>query len=99
MVCGYSLDLIPRGSLVSLSVPLPNPGTPFTPMANLKMLIAAASSALDRERELECAATREDSNLSAASEVGSVYDGASVMGDGDDGGGRKMKSLSVLCKR
>ena len=68
-------------------------------MANLKMLIAAASSALDRERELECAATREDSNLSAASEVGSVYDGASVMGDGEDGGGRKMKSLSFLCKR
>ena len=68
-------------------------------MANLKMLIAAAS-ALDQEKELVCAETREDSNLSAASEVGSVYDGASVMGDGgDDGGGRKMKSLSVLCKK
>ena len=68
-------------------------GTPFTPLANLKMLIAAASSALDRERE---AAALEENNQSAASDVGSMCE---VGSEGDDAGGRKMKSLSVLCKK
>lgn len=57
------------------------------------MLIAAASSALDRERE---AAALEESNQSGASDVGSMCE---VGSEGDDTGGRKLKSLSVLCKK
>ena len=52
-------------------------------MANLKVLIAAASSALERE--------------SASS--GRSGDGTDGGTGGDDVGGRKMKSLSVLCQR
>ena len=52
-------------------------------MANLKVLIAAASSALERE----CASS------------GRGGDGTDGGTGGDDGGGRKMKSLSVLCQR
>lgn len=63
-------------------------GTPLTPLANLKVLIAAASSALDRERE--CA--------SASAGVGVL--GASVtVGGEEEATGRKMKSLAVLCKK
>ncbi len=61
-------------------------GTPLTPLANLKMLIAAASSALDRERETEGAARRE----SAAARVDTVAEETT---------GRKMKSLAILCKK
>ena len=59
--------------------------TPLTPMANLKVLIAAAaaSSALERE----CASSGRG---------GDGIDGG--MG-AEDRGGRKMKSLSVLCQR
>lgn len=52
-------------------------------MANLKVLIAAASSALERE----CASS------------GRGGDGTDGGTGGDDVGGRKMKSLSVLCQR
>lgn len=52
-------------------------------MANLKVLIAAASSALERE----CASS------------GRSGDGTDGGTGGDDVGGRKMKSLSVLCQR
>ena len=55
----------------------------MTPMANLKVLIAAASSALERE----CASS------------GRGGDGTDAGTGGDDAGGRKMKSLSVLCQR
>lgn len=47
------------------------------------MLIAAASTALEQE----CASG------------GRGGDGVDEGGTGDDGGGRKMKSLSVLCQR
>ena len=57
--------------------------TPLTPLANLKVLIAAASTALEQE----CASG------------GRGGDGVDEGGTGDDGGGRKMKSLSVLCQR
>ena len=55
----------------------------MTPLANLKVLIAAASTALEQE----CASG------------GRGGDGVDDGGAGDDGGGRKMKSLSVLCQR
>ena len=66
-------------------------GTPLTPLANLKVLIAAASSALDREREC------------ASAGAGAGVLGASVTVGGEEGveeaTGRKMKSLAVLCKK
>ena len=65
-------------------------GTPLTPTANLKVLVAAASSALDREKE-ECAARKL------------MFKGGSGGGGASEGEGnnisRKMKSLSLLCKR
>ena len=60
-------------------------GTPLTPTANLKVLVAAASSAFDRELA-ECTARKEIFKDSGD------YD--SVLSTG-----RKMKSLALLCKR
>lgn len=60
-------------------------GTPLTPTANLKVLVAAASSALDRELA-ECTARKE------IFKEGGDYD--SMLSTG-----RKMKSLALLCKR
>ncbi len=54
---------------------------PLTPMANLKVLIAAASSARENENEKLEVAKMEKGNKE------------------EDSGGRKMKSLAILCKK
>ena len=65
---------------VSLATP------PLTPLANLKVLIAAASTALENEVEQQ---------------VIEVDDGIVKLKETtvEDGGGRKMRSLAILCKR
>ncbi|XP_019853177.1 PREDICTED: uncharacterized protein LOC109582724 [Amphimedon queenslandica] len=62
------------------------PGTPLTPTANLKMLVAAANSALEME------------NANSAATSGScLIDNHSDRDD--EASSRKMKSLALLCKR
>ena len=60
-------------------------GTPLTPTANLKMLVAAASSALDRE-------------IANNTTIPSKQSGNATDKD-EEGSSRKMKSLSLLCRK
>ena len=96
--------------------PLETP--PLTPLANLKVLIAAASTAaLDLENEGAqqkgegvCPQGMEGGG-SVGDKDAAVTEGAGEPGVGggcrtgkgaketEDAGGRKMKSLAVLCKR
>lgn len=64
-------------------------GTPLTPMANLKVLIAAASSAFEKE----CGRSSE------AKKPCRIVDKMKAEGNTEDSGGRKMKSLAVLCQK
>lgn len=61
-------------------------GTPLTPTANLKMLVAAANSALEMENA-----------NSAATNSSCLVDHQSDRDD--EASSRKMKSLALLCKR
>ena len=62
-------------------------GTPLTPTANLKMLVAAASSALDLE----------NANAATSGVQSSIHDNQSDKED--ESSSRKLKSLALLCKR
>lgn len=69
---------------------------PLTPLANLKVLIAAASTAREKE----------GSGRWPEEEGGAPEPMVEVKGEGEkgvkeieDGGGRKMRSLAVLCKK
>lgn len=68
---------------------------PLTPLANLKVLIAAASTA----REKESGQQGETGGVAGikCETYGGLGAGSSK--EVEDGGGRKMKSLAILCKR
>lgn len=63
---------------------------PLTPLANLKVLIAAANSALENE-----SGSRGDG---VPVEVKNE-DQDKACKEPEDGGGRKMRSLAILCKK
>lgn len=59
----------------------------MTPLANLKVLIAAASSAMENE-----------SGRAEAVMEGKVEEDKGAK-EPEEGGGRKMRSLAILCKK
>lgn len=61
----------------------------MTPLANLKVLIAAASSAMENE------SCRGESVTVEAKSEGQEK----ACKEPEDGGGRKMRSLAILCKK
>lgn len=70
------------------------PGTPpLTPLANLKVLIAAASTAREKECKDETQGGMSESTGQLKCEE---HKGGKEV---EDGGGRKMKSLAILCKK
>lgn len=64
---------------------------PLTPLANLKVLIAAASTALESEQQQEM--------TTVTTEVRTEEESKIITKETEDAGGRKMKSLAILCKR
>ena len=79
---------------------------PLTPLANLKVLIAAASTAMEKQQE---GVAREEEGMEPDKLEGvePTREGAGLKREAlqevkveiEDVGGRKMKSLAVLCKK
>ena len=74
---------------------------PLTPLANLKVLIAAASTAREKEGCVGSGRWPEGGGgvVPLETTLEAKGEGEKGVKEMEDGGGRKMRSLAVLCKK